>query len=319
MELGLGFWRMFDDEGIQFAAQLGVKNIRVNMPDLPGDGFWDFMDLLRMRTRVEAAGLKLFAIENVPRHFDDKTRLGLPGRDEQIENYCKTIRNMGRAGIHILGYYFGVLTSQRTECSPTGRGGAWVDKYDHELVKRAPVGEPGEISEETMWANYAYFLKAVIPVAEQEGVVLALHPDDPPVPSIGGQARIFCSTDAWKRAIEMVPSPSNCLDFCQGTVSEWCETAEQVYEAIRYFGSRGKIAYVHFRDVRGRVPKFEETFIDEGKVDMLEAMRIYKEVGFEGVMIVDHSPRLVNDTRWAHRGRAYAIGYMKALMQCVNS
>lgn len=325
MELGLGAIHVSSttlpelDERLQFARQLGVKNIVVHTPELRGDGYWDFRDLLMMRTYIESAGLKLYAIENMPRRFYDKVRLGLPGRDEQIENVRKTIRNMGRAGIRVLGYDFMLVGVWRTEYSHTGRGGARVSKYDHELAKNAPTYEMGEFDDETMWANYTYFLKGVVPVAEEEGVMLALHPDDPPVPSIAGTARIFRSVEAYKRAIEIVPSASNGLEFCQGTVSEMCHTPEEVYDAIRYFVSRKKIAYVHFRNVDSTVPRFAETFIEEGRIDMLEAMRAYKEAGFEGVLIVDHTPGIVGDTPWGHRGRAYAIGYMKALIKCVNS
>ena len=148
--------------------------------------------------------------------------------------------------------------------------------------------------------------------------MLALHPDDPPVPAIAGVARIFRSVEAYKRVIEIVDSPSNCLEFCQGTVAEMCASPEEVYDAIRYFGSREKIAYVHFRNVSSRVPSFAETFIDDGYVDMLRAMRIYHEVGFEGVLIPDHTPAVAGDTAWGHRGRAYAVGYMKAMLRCIT-
>ncbi|MBC7235807.1 MAG: mannonate dehydratase [Chloroflexi bacterium] len=326
MQLGLGAIHVAAnalqeiDERLTFARQLGVENIIIHTPELPGDGYWEFRPLLMMRTYVEAAGLKLYAIENMPRNFYDKVRLGLPGRDEQLENVRKTIRNMGRAGIHCLGYDFNLVGVWRTGRAPTAtsRGRAAVTSYDHELAKNAPLFELGRFDDETMWKNYEYFLKAVIPVAEEEGVRLALHPDDPPVPEIAGTARIFRSTEAYKRVIEIVDSPSNALEFCQGTVAEWCKTPEEVYEAIRYFASRDKIAYVHFRNVRGVVPRFEETFIDDGKVDMLKAMRAYKESGFKGVFIADHTPGIVGDTPWGHRGRAYAIGYMKALLKCVN-
>ena len=319
MKLGLGAIHDLGDDTLQFARQLGVDNIILHTPQLDNGGFWEFQPLLRLRRRIEAAGLNLAAIENIPSGFYDRIMYGLRGRDQQIENVCKTIRNLGRAGIPILGYHFMPLSVWRTERTPTGRGGALVTKYDHELVKNAPVGEMGEYGDEALWENLSYFLKVVVPVAEEEGVVLALHPDDPPVPMIAGIARIIRSFEAYKRVMEIVPSPSNAIEFCQGTISEMCATAEQVYDAIRYFGSRGKIAYVHFRDVRGTVPRFEETFIDEGKVDMLEAMRTYQEVGFDGVMIVDHTPGMVGDTRWGHRGRAYAIGYMKALLKCVEA
>jgi mannonate dehydratase len=319
MQLGLGAIHELDDERLQFAKQVGVQNIIVHTPDLPGDGYWEFPALMSMRTRVEAEGLTLYAIENMPRTFYDKVRHGLRGRDEQIEKVQKTITNMGRAGIRVLGYDWMLVGVWRTEHSPTGRGGATVTKYDHAQAENAPLFELGRFDDETMWRNYEYFLKAVIPVAEEEGVRLALHPDDPPVPEIAGTARIFRSTEAYKRVIEMVDSPSNCLEFCQGTVSEWCETPEEVYEAIRYFASRHKITYVHFRNVRGMVPKFEETFIDEGKVDMLKALKVYKECDYDGVFIVDHTPGIVGDTRWGHRGRAFGIGYIKALLACVNA
>ena len=329
MQLGLGAIHELDDERLQLARQLGIDNIIMHTPELRGDGYWEFQDLLRLRTRVEAAGLKLYAIENVPRSFYDKVLTGKTGRDEQIENMCKTIRNMGRAGIRVLGYHFIVLGVWRTEHSPRGRGGATVTIYDHalvenvtihdEVVKIAPTTEVGEIDEETMWDNITYFLKAVVPVAEEEGVMLALHPDDPPVANIAGVARIIRSIEAYKRVMDIVDSPSNGIDFCQGTVAEMCQRPEEVYEAIRYFASRKKIAYVHFRNVTSCVPSFAETFIDNGYVDMLEAMRAYKESGFDGVLIVDHTPGIVGDTRWGHRGRAYGIGYMKALLKCVNT
>ena len=318
IKLGLGAIHELDDR-LEFARQLGVDNVIVHTPGLRGHGYWDFNHLLHLRTRIEAAGLRLYAIENIPRDHYDKVLEGRAGRDEQIEKVCKTITNMGRAGIRVLGYHFMVLGVWRTERSPRGRGGAMVTIYDHDQVRNAPIAEVGEIDDDTMWDNLAYFLKAVVPVAEKEGVRLALHPDDPPVPTIAGVARIIRSTDAYKRVMDIVPSPSNCIEFCQGTVSEWCETAEEVYEAIRYFASRGKIAYVHFRNVRGTVPpRFAETFIDNGKVDMLKAMRAYKESNFDGVLIVDHTPGIVDDTRWGHRGRAYGIGYMKGLLKCVN-
>jgi mannonate dehydratase len=319
MQLGLGGFSNIDDQTLQFLRQLGVGNLIMHFPDLPGESSWEFRDLLMLRTRIEAAGLKLAAIENFPTSFYDKIMRGLPRRDEQIDNVRKTIRNLGRAGIRIMGYHFMLNSVWRTEYSPRGRGGARVTIYDHELVKDAPVGEIGCFDDETVWANLTYFLKGIIPVAEEEGVVMGLHPDDPPVPEIAGVARIIRSIEAYKRVIEIVPSPSNCLEFCQGTVAEMCSSAEQVYDAIRYFGSRKKIAYVHFRNVSGCVPKFQETFIDDGFVDMLEAMRAYKEVGFDGVMIVDHSPALAGDTPFGHGGQGYAIGYMKALIKCVNS
>ena len=319
MELGLGAIHELDDERLDFALQLGVRNIIVHTPKLRGDGFWRFEDLLMLRTRVEAVGLKLAAIECIPVSFYDKIMQGLPGRDRQIEKVNRTIRNLGRAGIHILAYHWALLgIAYRTEFSPTGRGGAWVTKYDHAQLARAPTAEIGAFTDDQVWASLTYFLQAVIPVAEEAGVMLGMHPSDPPVSSIHGVAHILRSVDAYKRVTEIVPSPSNGVEFCQGTVAEMSADPAEVYSAIRHFGAQKKIAYVHFRNVRGAVPEFEETFIDEGKVDMLTAMRTYHEVGYDGVLIVDHTPRMTGDTRWGHRGRAYAIGYMKGLLKCVT-
>ena len=179
-------------------------------------------------------------------------------------------------------------------------------------MKDAPVAPPGRIGDEEMWDNFTYFLKAVIPAAEEAGVRMALHPDDPPVPTLAGRARIFRDFEAFVRAIEMVPSDYNGLEFCQGCFSEMGVDA---IEAIHYFGSRDKIFHVHFRDVVGRPDNFAECFIDEGQTDMLKAMQAYKDVGYEGTMRPDHVPHMVGDVRRGHMGRAYAIGYMKALMK----
>lgn len=315
MKLGLGI-RQATDELLRYAKQLGVSHIIVHTPQLPGDGYWEFTDLLRLRTRIESFGLKMEAIENLPRNHYDKLLAGLPGREEQLDKVRKTILNMGRAGIPILGYHWMLVGVWRTEVSPRGRGGARISRYDHELAKSAPLTDMGEVSAERLWDNFTYFLKGVIPVAEEAGVRLGLHPDDPPMPALAGTARIFGSFAAYKRLIELVPSRSNAIEFCQGTFTEM---GGDVLEAIRYFGQRDKILYVHFRNVRGAVPVFDEVFIDEGDVDMFKAIQTYKEVGFDGVLIPDHTPGVEGDVEWGYRGFAYALGYMKALLERVGA
>jgi mannonate dehydratase len=157
----------------------------------------------------------------------------------------------------------------------------------------------------------------VVPVAEAVGLKLALHPDDPPASPIAGRSYLFTDVDAFQRALDMAPSPSNGLLFCQGCFTEML--GKGVFDAIRHFGGRGKVFYVHFRNVIGMLPKFREAFIDNGDIDMLEAMKAWKEVGFDGPMIPDHYPRIVADSQEAHRARAHAIGYMKALMEAVDA
>lgn len=316
MRLAMGQFNQLSDERLQFIKQLGVDDVLMNTPILPGDTHWAFMDLLRLRTRCEDAGLRLASLENVPISFYDKAMLGLPGRDEQIEHMATTIRNMGKAGIPILGYHWMPNAVWRTSGTTRGRGGVTVTSFDMKLVENAPLTHGREYTEEEMWANYEYYMKALLPVAEEAGVKMALHPDDPPVESLGGIPRLFRSFEGFKRAMEIADSPMSGLDFCHGC---WSEMGESTIEPIRYFGSRGKILYIHFRDVQGAVPEFRECFINEGNTDMFEVVKTLKEVGFTGFLIPDHVPHMVDDTPWGHRARSYTIGYMAALLDVVNA
>lgn len=326
MRIALGQIREVTHETLTFARQLGISSVQFNTPNLPAEsGAWKLDDLMALKTRCAGYGLTLEALENVPVHFYDRAMLGLPGRNEQIENYRTTIRNMGRAGIPILGYHWMPNGVWRTSTTAEGRGGARVTEFD---LKRAqsslPVGArkpgPTEARERTytadeIWANYEYFIQAVLPVAEESGVTLALHPDDPPLPELGGIARIFNQFDGFNRAMEVADSPNSGLDFCMGCFSEM---GPDVIEAIRYFGERGKIVYIHFRDVQGCVPSFRECFLGEGNVNVVEAIRTLKQVGFTGFILDDHVPRMVNDTEWGHRGHAHAIGYISGLLNAVE-
>jgi mannonate dehydratase len=320
MRLAIGQFNELTDERLLFIRQLGLKDLLLNTAKLPGEAQWEFMDLLMLRTRCEDAGLRLAALENVPVKFYDKAMLGLPGRDEQIEHMATTIRHMGRAGIPILGYHWMPNSVWRTSRTTPGRGGVTVTSFDMELVVDAPLTHGRVYSADEMWAHYEYYIKALLPVAEEAGVTLALHPDDPPVESLGGIARIMSSFEGFKRAMEIGNSPNHGLDFCHGC---WAEMGGPIpmggaLDAVRYFGERGKILYMHFRDVQGTVPCFQECFVDEGNNDMFEVVKTLKQVGFAGFLIPDHVPHMVDDTGWGHRARAYTIGYMRALLEVVN-
>ncbi|MBV7327942.1 mannonate dehydratase [Chloroflexi bacterium TSY] len=321
MRIAVGQVRELTDEVILFTRQLGIQDIQFNMfngsPHLPGDTHWEYIDLVQLRTRCEDAGLRLNAIENVPIKFYDKIMLGLAGRDEQIEHMQTTIRNMGRAGIPIFGYHFVVTGVWRTSRTARGRGGAQVTAFDLELAENAPLAFGRTYSDDEIWANYKYFIQAILPVAEEANVKLALHPDDPPVPSLGGVARIMRSFDAFKRAMEIGDSPMHGLDFCVGSWSEM--SPEECLRGLRYFGEQEKIFYVHFRDVVGSVPKFREGFIGEGNLNMFEIMKTLRETGFRGFMIDDHVPMMSNDEGWNSRSRAFANGQMTAMLEILNS
>ena len=317
MRIGEGQFNELSDERLAYLKQLGVEDFLLNTPKLPGDARWEYADLLAWRQRADAAGLRLMALENVPVKFYDKAMLGLPGRDEQIAHMQATIRNMGKAGIPILGYHWMPNSVWRTQPPAELRGGAKGTRFNLAEHDPAQLTHGRVYSAEEMWENYVYYLEAILPVAEEAGVTLALHPDDPPVESLGGIARIFHDFAGFKRAMDRFDSPNHGLDFCMGC---WSEMGghDYVIEAVKLFGGRSKIVYVHFRDVQGQAPCFNECFIDEGNVDTLTVMQALKDTGFTGFMITDHVPAMVDDTPWGHRGRAYAIGYMTALLQVIN-
>jgi mannonate dehydratase len=276
---------------------------------------WELGPLRRLQERFEAAGFELSVIESSPPM--EQTRLGLPGRDAEIEQFSTMLRSMGVLGIPVVCYNFmAVINWLRTSTTIPARGGALVTGYDHDLVRDAPLTEAGIVPEERLWENFEYFLKRVVPVAEEARVKLALHPDDPPLSPIRGIGRIMRSLEAFQRVIDTVPSDYNGLTFCQGN---FALMTDDLPAAIRHFGRQGKIFFVHFRDVRGTPERFVETFHDEGQTDMLACMRAYREIGFEGVLRPDHVPTLEGDSNddpgYSSIGRLFAIGYIKGLRQ----
>ena len=189
-----------------------------------------------------------------------------------------------------------------------------MEKFDYDIARKAPLTSYGVISEETLWDNFTYFLEATIPVAEEAGVKMVLHPDDPQVPSIAGIARIIRSVESYDRVFEIMPSSANCMDLCLGCFSQMMDN-ERVYAAIRHFGKAGRISRIDFRTVIGTVEKFDEVFADEGKLDMLQAVKVLKEVGFNGAIQVDHAAHPMNDTEYGHISRAFQICYPKGILQ----
>ena len=316
MRIGFGQFSEATPEYFRFAAQYGATDILLNRADIPGiGGRWELQDLVKMRLSAEQYGLKLAALENVPTHFYDEIMLGGDGRDRQIENMIYTVRNIAKAGIPIFGYNW--MPSMVWRTTPKSiRCGALATAFDYEKAKKMPFTHSREYFEEEMWQNLEYWINIITPVAEEEGIRLGIHPCDPPVEKLGGIPQLFRSFDSYKRLIEIVDSPSNAIEFCQGTFSEM--EGDDIYEMIRYFGERRKILYVHFRNVSGQVPKFHEEFVNTGYVDMYKAMKIYYEVGFDGFFIDDHVPNTYQDTEWGHRGRAFANGYIQGLVEAVT-
>lgn len=326
IRIGVGQVRSLDSHTMAWARQLGITTFQMNTPDLPGeDGVWHEADLRRLRDAVAAEGLVLEALENVPIAFYDRVMLGRPGWEDQLERYCTTIRNMGRVGIGLLGHHFMPTFVWRTALDAPGRGGATVTAFDADLVgagnrvdyPQAPPTETASLEE--MRRNYGRFLDAVLPVAEASGVRLALHPDDPPVPAIGGVARLFTSPDDLAWAMERSGgSPAWGMDLCLGTVSEMTGGAEAVRRAIDLLGPRGRIFYIHLRQVQGEVPRFQECFIGEGSYSAAAVIRQLIAVGFDGFLLDDHVPHMTGDTPYGHVARAHAIGYMQGLLEAIQ-
>lgn len=298
--------------------QIGVNHAVASLPPASGNEKpWDYMPLLRMKTCFEDAGFTVSVIESGPPM--DKIKLGLDGRDEEIENVCTMLTNMGRVGIPTVCYnWMAVLNWMRTSTTIPSRGGALATGYDHSLMRNAPLTEAGEVPEELLWETLDYFLSRVIPVAEEAGVQLAMHPDDPPLSPLRGIGRIMRTLDNFQRLLDMAPSPSNGITFCQGN---FALITDDQPAAIRHFGKQGKIFFVHLRDVRGTVEKYEETFHDDGPTDLMECLRAYRDIGYEGVLRPDHVPTLEGDSNdqpgYSSIGRLFAVGYIKGLREAV--
>jgi mannonate dehydratase len=315
------------DEVLTILAALGVTHICSRLPSARMDDQWSVEGLTRLRERVERAGITLDMVplpmssNPLARAENPNILLGKsPERDREIDDICQMIRNASRAGIPSLKYNLTLLGVVRTASTP-GRGGARYSTFVYdEATPNPPLTEAGVVGEDVYWERIAYFLGRVIPVAEEYKVRMACHPQDPAMPrgkGFQGVETVLGSVDGLKRFIGISPSAYHGLNFCQGTVSEMlAKPGEEIYDVIRYFGSRGKIFNVHFRNIRGGFLRFQETFIDDGDVDMLKAMRVYKEVGFDGMMMPDHVPTITGDGRGA-QAFAFTFGYIKALIAAI--
>jgi len=284
----------------------------------PGERPWERPALARIVEQYRSYGLEVTVLEDTA-PMDD-VRLGRPGRDEQIDWFCTQLRAMGELGIPTLCYNWVAISSwARTDTAVRLRGGALSTGYDDEVMRAAPpLAEPGSITHEQLWDAFEYFLRAVVPVAEQSGVQISLHPDDPPISQVRGVPRIMGSPGAFQRVLSIVPSEYSGVTFCQGNFTLM---SGDLPALIRRLGADGRIFFSHFRDVAGDAHKFVEVFHDEGPTDMLECMRAYRDIGFDGPMRPDHVPALEGESNetfgYSVLGRLFAIGYMTGLREAV--
>jgi mannonate dehydratase len=354
MKLGLGLYRhQLDAEHFRFARQCGCTHLVVHLVDYfrsswnkPGDQpvgddsgwglagdpnqLWTYEELAALKGEINAAGLQLEAIENFdPAHWYDVLLDG-PKKTQQLENLKTMIRAVSRAGIPIIGYNFSIagvagrikgrfarghaeaVGMENPLDKPMPRGMVWNMVYD----SQAPAGAEPSATPEQLWQRLKDFLDAAIPVAEQAGVILAAHSDDPPLPTVRAQPRLVYQPQLYQRLIDLKSSPSNALEFCVGTLAEMTEG--NLYQSIDAYSRQHKIAYVHLRNVHGKVPTYKETFIDDGDVDILRVLKILKKNYFDGVIIPDHAPQMNCAAPW-HAGMAFALGYIRAALQAIDA
>lgn len=348
MKLGLGLYRhQLNAEHYRFAKQCGCTHLVVHLVDYfkssrsnhPGDqpvgddtgwGYagdpdklWTYEELATLKQEINAAGLELEAIENFdPAHWHDVLLNG-PKKAQQLESVKTIIRNLGRAGVPIMGYNFSIAGVAGRVKGPFARGEAEAvgmdGPYDKPLPngmvwnmiydRNAPPGTVPSATSEQLWQRLKDFLDTVIPVAEAAGVKLAAHPDDPPMPTVRGQPRLVYQPHLYQKLLDLKPSPSNTLEFCVGTLAEMTEG--DIYDVVDHYSRQGKLGYVHLRNVRDKVPHYKETFIDDGAVDVLRVLKILKKNRFDGVIIPDHAPQMACAAPW-HAGMAYALGFLRA-------
>jgi mannonate dehydratase len=357
MKIGLGLFRnMLTKENYRFAKQAGCTHIIAHLSDrsnvidsqndlLRGEKFvsddravakdsaWDYENLVALRQSINEEGLELYAIENFsPADWYDILLDG-PSKMEQMAYLKQIIQNMGKAGIPVMGYNFSIAGVWGQVRERAARGGALTFSFkggENEKETLIPNGQIwnmnyaptnsndviASITVEKLWDRLAYFLKEMVPVAEAAGVILAAHPDDPPMKTLRGTPRLVYQPQLYQKLLEIIPSASNALEFCMGTIQEMSEG--NVYDALEQYSSQGKIAYLHFRNVRGKVPNYTETFIDEGDIDVFRALRILKKNNYEGVLIPDHTPLMDCGAPW-HSGMAYALGFMNAAIRMIEA
>lgn len=325
--LKLGTQHGDSDEILKVMAAFGVNHICALAPKLEKGGDWSVDGLSSKREHIESYGIRADALRLIHPNYVSKSEIRnvmmgkSPERDREIEAVCEKMRNAARAGFPMLTYNLTMLGVVRTK-STLGRGGATYSTFKYEEAEdRDQLTEAGKVSAEESWERIDYFLKRIMPVADEYKVRMACHPEDPAMPEPAGYRgvhRVLSTVDGLKKFVALNPSPYHGLNFCQGTVSESLKNPrEEIYDAIRYFGTRGKIFNVHFRNIKGGFLNFQETFPDNGDVDFLRAIRAYKEVGYDGMLMPDHVPKIDGDQD-GRQAFAYCFGYIQALIQMVN-
>ena len=310
-------WDIQQTHLIHLARQMGVNHSIAGVAGaLSRVRREQYVDTLaKIKSEYDAAGMTIAGVESHPVPAE-KIKLGLPGRDEEIENYIAAIEALGKVGIRMVCYDFMAgIDWYRTSVTHPGRGGVLSLAFDDRIAEKQGLTKWGRISEDRMWENIEYFQKAVIPVAAKAGVQMALHPDDPPIPELRGIARILISAANYRRVMNLVPSPVNGVTFDQ---SVFYLMGENIQALAREWCAQKKIFYIHARNLRGTRERFLETFQDNGTINFGEMFQTYYDGGFRGPVRPDHDPTMDGEPNdhpgYEVLGKIFAIGYLKGIM-----
>jgi len=311
------------DRSWDYALQAGVTHAiaRCHPRDTGLNPPWDIDALRTVQRNFATAGLNLIGLEGD--EFDmRRIKLGLDGRDEDLELYQRMLANMGELGIGLLCYNFmATIGWCRTHTHVPTRGGALTNRFQLSALDPNPVPPEDRVTEEKLWDNYTYFVRAVLPAAEKAGVNMGLHPDDPPLSPLRGVERIFTKPESFARAMSLSDSPSHRITFCQANFKLM---GEDIYALAKEWCGKKKIFFVHFRDVDGTPVKFHETFHDNGPTDMVRMLEVYSKAGFVGPIRPDHAPALAGEAQtgrasgYTMGGKVFAFGYMKGIMDALK-
>ena len=308
--------RPLNDANLRLAAQIGADEVCAGISHDFGR-VWSPEEITGLKRRIEGFGLRWRVVETLP--VSDAIKLGLEGRDAEIDALRETIRNLGAAGLDTAVYtWTAVFSWLRTDLAVPVRGGGLATGYDHAAMQGRPPSNV-TVREDRLWETLEYFLRAIVPVAEDAGVKLALHPDDPPLSPVRGVGRIMISPENSQRALDLVPSEINGMTLCQGCFSEM---GVDVPREIARFTGQGRVNFAHFRNLRGTGQRFTEQFHDDGDVDMAAIMRAFLDAGYTGAMRPDHVPLMEGDGSedpgYTMTGRLFAVGYMRGLMHALR-
>lgn len=310
-----------DHRKMKLAAQAGITHAVARLaPTLAKHTRSEYPGVLAaVKRELADHGLVFAGVESHPVPAE-KIKLGLPGRDEEIEDYLAVMRALADVGVTLLCYnWMAGLGWYRTGTEVPVRGGALASEFDWAAAERQGLTAWGAVSEDRLWAHLRYFLDAVLPAASRLGIRMALHPDDPPVSPLRGIARILVNAEAFRRILREYPAAANGITFCQATFKLM---GEEIESLAREWCAAGRVFFVHIRDVEGSRESFRETFHDNGPTNLARMLKVYQECGFRGPMRPDHAPTLHGESNdqpgYAITGKLIAAGYLKGIMDALD-